>query len=307
MNKISFVIPCYNSEHTIKQVVEEIVDTVKNLYDFEIILVNDGSKDNVINVISEMARINKSIKVIDLVKNFGQHAALLTGLRYVGGDIAVCLDDDGQTPPSECLKLIDDIVLNDRDVVYARYNAKHHTAFRNFGSKINDLMACIMLEKPKELYLSSYFACKRIIVDEIVRYTNSYPYMAGLILRSTNKIGNVDINHRSRAVGTSGYTFGKLLSLWLNGFTAFSIKPLRAASILGFMISMFGFIYGIVLIIKKITNQVAVLGYSSLMAMMLFMGGLIMLILGLIGEYLGRIYLCINNQPQAVIRNTINI
>lgn len=304
--KLSFVIPCYNSEKTIEKVVDEIIGTVKSNNDYEIILVNDGSKDNTFKVISSMANKNKYIKVINLVKNFGQHSALITGLRYTTGEIAICLDDDGQTPANECYKLINEI-HNGYDVVYAKYNIKQHSSFRNFGSKINDAMTCILLNKPKELYISSYFACRRYIVEEIVKYKNPYPYMQGLILRSTNNITNIEVNHRNREMGNSGYTVKKLFSLWMNGFTAFSVKPLRIATIIGFIIAIIGFIYGAILIIKKLCNLTIVLGYSSIMATLLFLGGIIMLMLGLIGEYIGRIYICINDSPQSIVKETINL
>lgn len=163
-----------------------------------------------------------------------------------------------------------------------------------------------MLGKPKDLYLSSYFAAKRFIVDEMARYTNPYPYVIGLVLRTTKKIANVDVNHREREIGTSGYTLGKLLALWFNGFTAFSIKPLRMATALGGFSAFAGFLYGIYTIIKKLVNPNVVIGFSSLMAAIVFIGGMIMLMLGIIGEYIGRIYISMNNSPQYVIRECIN-
>lgn len=304
--KLSFVIPCYNSEKTIESVVNEIIKTVIEKNDYEIILINDGSKDNVFDVISSLAKKNKNIKAINLAKNFGQHAALITGLRYASGDITICLDDDGQTPADECYKLINEI-HNGYDVVYAKYNTKQHSSFRNFGSKINDLMTRSLLNKPKDLYISSYFACKKFIVNEIVKYNNPYPYMQGLVLRTTTNISNVEVNHRNREIGNSGYTIKRLLGLWMNGFTAFSVKPLRIATITGSIVAVIGFIYGIILIVKKLCNLTLVLGYSSIMATLLFIGGMIMLMLGLIGEYIGRIYICINDSPQSIIKETINI
>ena len=303
--EISFVIPCYNSEKTVGGVIDEIRSSVKEK-EYEIILVNDGSKDNVYDVLSKYAKKDKKIKVINLVKNFGQHSAIMSGLRYSSGDIVVCLDDDGQTPANEYQKLVKEIKKGN-DVVYAKYEGKQHSWFRNFGSKVNDLMTCVLLNKPKDLYISSYFACTRTIVDELIKYENPFPYLQGLILRTTNRIANVEINHRKRENGESGYTIAKLLGLWMNGFTAFSIMPLRIATTVGFVFALLGFLYGIILIIRKITNNIEILGYSSIMAVMLFIGGLVMIMLGLIGEYIGRIYICLNNQPQAVIRNTINL
>lgn len=192
------------------------------------------------------------------------------------------------------------------DVVYARYEIKKHSAFRNFGSHVNEWMTRVMLGKPKELYLSSYFAVKRFIVDEMLRYTNPYPYVIGLVLRATKNITNVDVKHRERQVGTSGYTIGKLLALWFNGFTAFSIKPLRVATAIGAFSAIAGFLYGIYTIVKKLVNPNVVIGFSSLMSAMVFIGGMVMLMLGIIGEYIGRIYISMNNSPQYVIRECID-
>ncbi len=303
MSKISFVIPCYRSEHTIEAVVAEIMDTMKGLaaYDYDIFLVNDCSPDNTFSVIRQICEKYNNIKGISLAKNFGQHAALMAGLRKSDGDIVVCLDDDGQTPANEVGKLIDAIEQG-RDVVYASYNSKKHSAFRNFGSHINDIMTRIMLGKPKELQLTSYFAAKRFVVDSMLQYEHSYPYVIGLVLRATKNISNVPVNHRKREVGSSGYTMRKLLSLWFNGFTAFSILPLRIATATGVFFAVAGFLYGIYTVIKKLVNPAVPMGFSSLMAAVVFFGGMLMIMLGLIGEYIGRIYICINRSPQYVIR-----
>lgn len=303
MSKISFVIPCYRSEHTIEAVVAEIMDTMKGLaaYEYDIFLVNDCSPDNTFSVIRQICEKYNNIKGISLAKNFGQHAALMAGLRKSDGDIVVCLDDDGQTPANEVGKLIDAIEQG-RDVVYASYNSKKHSAFRNFGSHINDIMTRIMLGKPKELQLTSYFAAKRFVVDSMLQYEHSYPYVIGLVLRATKNISNVPVNHRKREVGSSGYTMRKLLSLWFNGFTAFSILPLRIATATGVFFAVAGFLYGIYTVIKKLVNPAVPMGFSSLMAAVVFFGGMLMIMLGLIGEYIGRIYICINRSPQYVIR-----
>lgn len=304
---VSFVIPCYCSSRTIGRVVEEICTTMEKLeqYRYEIILVNDSSPDDTFDVIRRICAEREEVCGVNLAKNFGQHAALMAGFHYVHGDIVVCLDDDGQTPASEVGKLLAKIEEG-FDVVYAKYAHKQHSVFRNFGSKVNELMTRVMLGKPKDLYLSSYFAANRFIVDEMARYTNPYPYVIGLVLRTTKKIANVDVNHREREIGTSGYTLGKLLALWFNGFTAFSIKPLRMATALGGFSAFAGFLYGIYTIIKKLVNPNVVIGFSSLMAAMVFIGGMIMLMLGIIGEYIGRIYISMNNSPQYVIRECIN-
>lgn len=303
---ISFVIPCYRSENTLEAVVDEIGQVMMGLpaYDHEIILVNDGSPDDTWGTIKTVAEKNSdTVTGINLAKNFGQHAALMAGLGASKGDIVICLDDDGQTPADEADKLIR--ALDDgADVAYARYSHKQHNFFRNFGTAMNEWMASAMIGKPKELYVSSYFAAKRFVVDEMIKYEGSYPYVIGLVLRTTKNIVNVDVTHRKREVGESGYTLSKLFGLWINGFTAFSIKPLRIATLSGFVFAFVGFLYGIYTVIKKFVYPIAPMGFAALMSAIMFIGGMIMLMLGMIGEYLGRMYISQNKNPQYVIRET---
>lgn len=305
--KISFVIPCYRSEKTLPVVVGEIKEKMQSMsnYDYEIVLVNDCSPDNTFGVIRQLCEENKNIIGINHAKNFGQHAALMAGFHFATGDIVVCLDDDGQTPANEVDKLIEKIEEG-YDAVYAEYEHKQHSGFRNWGSHLNKKMTEVMLGKPKELYVSSYFAVRRFIVEEMLNYTGAYPYVIGLVLRSTKNICNVTVNHRERMEGTSGYNLKKLLALWMNGFTSFSILPLRIASYSGSIIAFIGFIYAIYVIIRKIVDPTRMLGWSSTISVILILGGLILLVLGLIGEYVGRIFISINNSPQYVIRNVIN-
>ena len=308
MQKISFVIPCYKSERTLASVVAELNDKMKSLaaqYTYEVILVNDDSPDDTYGVIRTLATQNDNILGISLARNFGQHAALMAGFHHVTGDIVVCLDDDGQTPASEADKLINAVNAG-ADVAYAKYAHKKHSFFRNFGSLVNEKMLQFLLGKPKELIVSSYFAAKRFVIDEVIRYDKSYPYMMGLVLRTTNRIVNVDVAHREREVGRSGYTLGKLLTLWMNGFTAFSVTPLRVSTWCGCIFAIFGFLYGIYTIIKHFVVGIAPWGYDSLMSMLSFIGGMILLMLGLTGEYIGRMYIGMNNAPQYIIREITN-
>ncbi len=302
---ISFVIPCYRSAHTLPGVINEIRETMEKLaaYDYEVVLINDCSPDDTFETIKRLCQENHNITGINLAKNFGQHSALMAGFHYVKGEIVICLDDDGQTPADEAGKLIEGIEQG-ADVVYAKYNHKHHSGFRNWGSHVNELMTRVMLGKPKELYISSYFAARRFIVEEMKRYTYAYPYVIGLVLRSTKNIINVEVEHRDRKEGTSGYTIGKLLGLWFNGFTAFSVKPLRIATVTGAVCALVGFLYGIYTIVKKIfiNPPGLVTGFSALMSVMVFIGGMLMLMMGLVGEYMGRMYISMNNSPQYVIR-----
>lgn len=308
MKKISFVIPCYRSEHTLPGVIEEIEKKMQQLvqYEYDIFLVNDCSPDNTMGVIRRLCEEKENIKGIGFARNFGQHSALMAGLRHCDGDYVVCLDDDGQTPADEVDKLLDKLEEG-YDAVYAKYEHKQHSAFRNLGSKVNERMLRVMLEKPASLYVSSYFAVKRFVVEDMIRYENSYPYVIGLVLRATKNITNVVVQHREREEGTSGYTLKKLLGLWFNGFTAFSIKPLRIATIIGGGFAGMGFVYGVYTIIKRFVNPDVPIGFSSMMSAVVFFGGMIMLMLGLIGEYIGRIYISLNNSPQYVIRERLNV
>ena len=306
MKTVSFVIPCYRSERTIRGVADEIRETMRTLpdYDWELVLVNDCSPDGTFDVIRSLAREDAHITAVDLAKNFGQHAALMCGMRHTRGDVVVCLDDDGQTPADEVGKLLAKLEEG-CDVVYASYEDKRESGFRRFGSRVNRRMTEIMLAKPRELELTSYFAARRFLVDEMLRYEHCYPYVMGLVLRSTKRVANVPVRHRDRETGSSGYTLAKLLSLWMNGFTSFSVKPLRIATYCGASAALIGFIYLIVILIKHFVDSSIPEGWASTMALMLLLGGIILLVLGMIGEYIGRIYMCINASPQYVERQVI--
>lgn len=308
MKKLSFVIPCYCSEKSVGNVINEVIETVTNdgRYDYEIICINDFSKDNTLEVLKELAEGNKKIKVIDLSRNFGQHSALMAGFNHVSGDIVVCLDDDGQNPPSEMFKLIDKLEEG-YDLVSAKYKEKKRSLIRRLGTKVSFWMSSYFIGKPKDIDLNSYYVFRRYVVDEIIKYKNAYPFVHGLILRITRNMANVEIEHKEREHGKSGYSFKKLLSLWMNGFTAFSEKPLRIASVLGCLFSACGFLYGIFTIINKILHPEVPMGYSSIMTAVLIISGITMLFLGLLGEYIGRIYISINNAPQFAIKETYNL
>lgn len=308
MKKISFVIPCYRSEHTLPHVIAEIDEKMREMtdYEYDIFMINDCSPDNTMGAIRSLCQESDNRRGISFARNFGQHAALMAGLRHADGDYIVCLDDDGQTPADEVDKLIAKLEEG-YDAVYAKYEHKQHSAFRNIGSKVNELMTRVMLDKPGDLYISSYFAVKRFVAEDMIRYENSYPYVIGLVLRATRNITNVVVNHREREEGSSGYTIKKLFGLWFNGFTAFSVKPLRIATAIGGGSACAGFIYGIYTIIKRLVNPDVPVGFSSTMSAIVFFCGMIMLMLGLIGEYIGRIYISLNNSPQYVIRERLNM
>lgn len=308
MKKLSFVIPCYCSEKSVAGVVEEIITTVQNdgRYDYEIICVNDYSKDGTLFVLRKLAEENPKIKVISFSRNFGQHSALMAGFHYVTGDIVVCLDDDGQNPPGEMFKLIDKLEEG-YDLVSAKYEEKKRSLLRRLGTKFSFWMSSYFIGKPKGIDLNSYYVFKRYVLNEIIKYKNAYPFVHGLILRITRNMANVTIEHKRREHGKSGYSLKKLVSLWMNGFTAFSEKPLRMVSVLGVLCAGGGFLYGLYTILNRIFNPDVPLGYSSIMVAIFMLSGIIMLFLGLLGEYIGRMYICLNNAPQFAIRETYNV
>lgn len=306
--KVSFVIPCYCSHESILSVVEEIERIILSItHEYEIILVNDCSPDNTWKIISDLAKKKCYIKAINLSRNSGQHAAILAGFRYVTGDIITVLDDDGQTPIDNLFTMID-LIKRDYDVVSARYiDRSRKSLFRDIGSKLNMMMSEWLIERPKGVIVSVFFVAKRFVIDEVIKYNQPYPYVEGLILRVTHNVMTLEMNQRSRMSGHSGYSLKKLFGLWLNGFTSFSIKPLRLTTYIGSIVALGGMLFAAITIIRKIVGSNVQIGWSSLMTAILVIGGCILIVLGLIGEYLGRIYLSINNTPQSVVKETIGI
>lgn len=300
---LSFIIPCYRSENTIEFVIQDIVSLMKDHKEdnYEIITINDGSPDNVLKKLIELTNQYDVLKVIDLANNFGQVNATYAGMKQAQGDIVIMLVDDGQTPVQETYRLVEQLD-NGYDVAIAEYNDKKNGFLRKIGSAINESMMRWVINKPKNLVLSDFWAMRKFISDELCACTAPSVYMSGYLLRITNNIVNVSMDGQNRISGQSGYSIGKLISLWLTGFTAFSIKPLRAMTGLGFLVSLTGFILSCVTIIRKLLNPNILAGYASIMSVMLLLGGCILLMLGLIGEYIGRAYMCVNDNPQYVIR-----
>ena len=308
MTLLSFVIPCYGSEKTIEYVVNEIIEVVsqRKEYDYEIICVNDASPDNVLEILTSLASSNKRIKVIDLAKNRGKTSAIMAGYNFVSGDIVINLDDDGQCPMDKLWDLIE-CLSSECDVAIAKYPKKKQSAFKNFGSRVNNFTIGVLIGKPRDIVLNNFSVVKKFVINEVINYKNPYPYLSGLFFRTTSKIKNVVMEERTRYDGGKGnFTFSKSFSLWINGLTAFSVIPLRFASFIGIICAFFGFAFGLFTIVRKLVASNVSSGWSSIFSTILFIGGLIMLMLGVIGEYIGRIYISINNAPQYVIRNIIN-
>ena len=306
MPMISFVIPVYNSEKTISEVVHRICSTMKAFSspcDFEIILINDGSRDSAFEKCCQLGREIPNVRPYSLSKNFGQSNAIMAGFNMVRGDYVVCLDDDLQTIPEEFPKLYRKL-LEGYDVVFGYYEHKQHSAFRNFGTWLNGRMQQFILKKPVGLHTSTYFIVRRYVVDNMIQYNKPFPYVEGLLLLMTGSIASIPIDHAKRRYGKSGYSFSKLVDLWFNGFTNFSVRPLRVVSLLGGIFSVCAFIMMIIFLISKLLNVNEPTGWTSTIVVVLFIGGVQLLSLGLLGEYIGRIYLSVNQTPQFVLRDS---
>ena len=306
MNKISITIPCYKAQETIEKLINEIQEEMKNHkeYSYEIILVNDCSPDGTYEIIKKLAENDDHIIALDLAKNFGESSALMAAYSKVTGDYIVRMDDDGEHNPKDLFKLINKLEEG-YDYVCAKFNNYHHSLYKRLGSRFNYWFLTKMMDIPTGSIMSSYNVAKRYVIEEIKKYENPKPYIDGMVWAITTRTTYVEIDHGYRYAGESGYDFKKSIALWLNGVTSFSIKPLRLASLCGFIFSILGFFIGLIVIVDKLIHPGIEAGWTSLFAMMIFIGGFIMLFLGLLGEYVGRGYLIDNHIPQFVIRDEI--
>jgi len=305
---VSVVIPCYRSKLTIRTVVDEIKETVKSRegWDYQIVLVNDCSPDETFSVIRELCEEDSRIIGVDMSRNFGQETAIVAGLGYATGDAIVVMDDDGQHPTHEMWKLIEKM-QEGYDIVYAAFPHKHHSWFKRFTSNlhgvINEWIGC----KPKGIILSSFWCLSPFCAKELSKYHSPFTSRGGYMMRITQRFANVEIDeHRDRLAGSSGYNLKKLLELWFSNFTNFSIVPIRAMAKLGWIVAAAGFLFGLYLIIRKLVDPSVAIGYTSIMSVILFIGGVIMAMIGFMGEYIGRTYMTVSGMPQFIVRQTIN-
>src|SRR5213082_1621124 len=303
--ELSLVIPVYNGSRTIGPLVEQTAKIFGST-SFEIVLVNDGSADDSEKVCAQLAvKFPQNVTFVHLSRNFGEHSAVLAGFTEARGRYIAVLDDDGQNPAEEVVRMLDELKRKNYDVVYGHYIEKKHSRFRNLGSRFNDRIATLMLHKPKDLYLSSFKVMNRFVVNEITRYRGPYPYTDGLIYRVTRNIGQISVEHRTSAGGSSRYTLRRLVRLWLNMFLNFSIKPLRLSIYIGLLASCLSIVLLVAILIDKlwITNNLTV-GIPTVLGSVVFFSGIQLMILGLVGEYLGRLYLDQTGTPQFVVRYT---
>lgn len=302
---LSFVIPLYYSEATIAALVREISElTVDGGH--EIVLVNDGSRDRTAEICRELVRASAvSVVYVEHSRNFGEHNAVLTGWRHARGDYIVNLDDDGQNPPREALRLWHEARDKQLDVVFGHYQVKQHSAWRNFGSWFTNRMTDWALDKPVGFYLSSFRCVSRFAAHQVAEYAGPFPYIDGLLLQVTQRIGSLEVNHAARQAGQSGYTFRRLVRLWMSAWINFSVLPLRVATVLGVVLAVAGLIGLLVVAWLRLTHQGPAFGWGSLMAALLIFSGTQLLILGVFGEYLGRMFISINRRPQSVVREVV--
>lgn len=304
---VSIVIPCYNSEATIRKVVEMVMEEFRKIekYDCEFVLVNDCSKDKTFEEIRSLAKDYPEVHGINLMRNFGQHNALMAAMNYAKGDYVLGMDDDMQTHPSQIHKLIGKMEEG-YDLVYGCYPKKKNSFLKNFSSKLNEVSSRILLNRPKEIVSSNFWMITKAVRDEVIKYTSYNPYVDGIFYRTTHNIGNVEVEHFKREVGTSNYTLKKLIRLWL-AYWNYSVIPLRISSVLGGVSACGGFLAALVIIIHKILNPDITVGWSSTICIMVVFFGLVLMVLGIIGEYLGKMILSLNNTPQYIIRETVNL
>lgn len=303
---ISIVIPCYYSEKSIRKVVKLVIEEFEKNegYECEFVLVNDGSKDGTFEEIKKLGAEHPNVCGVNLMRNFGQHNALMASLQYANGDYILGMDDDLQTHPSQIFKLIHKIEEG-YDLVYGTYPEKKNSSLKNLSSKLNEVSSRIMLNRPKEIVSSNFWIITKAVKEEVKKYDSFNPYIDGIFYRVTHNIGNVEVEHFKREFGTSNYTLKKLMNLWL-AYWNFSVIPLRVSFFLGMFSALAGVLIAIAVVINKIVYPDITVGWSSTLCVMVLFFSLVLMVLGIIGEYLGKIILILNNTPQYIVRETVN-
>ena len=306
---ISIVVPVYNSSSIIDDLTKDILSVIKKISDvnkIQLILVNDCSTDESWKKISKLSSEYKEIVIgVNLMRNYGQHNAIMAGLRLADGDYIILLDDDYQHPPKEIPKILSKI-KEGYDVCYTNYKNNTYSKLKIFGSWVNKKISNILIDKPKSIYLSSYKCLTQKVLKEIIKYDGPFVYIDGLIFDITKNVTSVDIEHSERKLGKSNYNIFKLVSLWLRVLTNFSIVPLRIATFVGFFMTFVSFIFVIFISILKFKNPDIAAGWASLSTLIVFFSGVQLILIGLVGEYIGRSYIKLNKKPQFVVREYIN-
>lgn len=300
---LSIVVPVYRGATTVGRLVEALA-RLRPEGGLEVVLVNDGSPDESDQVCRALlVQAPVPIIYVEHARNYGEHNAVMTGLRHARGRYVITMDDDLQNPPEEVVRLYDHARNGGWDVVYTRYAKKQHAGWRNLGSRFANLVADTLLDKPSGLYLSSFRCMSALTAEAVVRYQGPYPYIDGLIMQSTQRIDSLEVQHLPRAEGHSNYTLTRLIRLWLNLATSFSLIPLRLAIFAGATMAALGALGAVAVIVEALVTANRPSGWASTMVVLLLVGGVQSMMLGVIGEYVGRTFLSANGKPQATIRS----
>lgn len=304
---ISIVIPCYNSEGTIERVVEETMETFRKLegYECEMVLVNDHSRDRTYEAISRAAKKYPNVIGVNLAKNFGQHNALMAALHYTHGEAVIGMDDDLQNHPSQIPEFLKKFEEG-YDVVFGVFKERKFSTIKNITGAISRLLLVWLTDQPKDIKMSSFWLARRYVIDEVMRYEGSNVFLQLLFFRTTGHIADIEIEHFEREIGTSNYNFRRGLKHFMSCLNYTAI-PLRLATFFGVLFSATGFVGALIVLIRKLLFPHIAVGWSSLMCCMMIFFGIVFLMLGIIGEYIGKLILTINKTPQYVVRDTVNV
>jgi len=302
---LSIVIPVYNSRDIVFNLLETIKNNINFVNKYEVILVNDNSSDDSWRKIVELKDSYPFLKGVNLMRNFSQHNAIMAGLNEASGEVIVTMDDDLQHNPAD-IKLIYEKIKNEGwDVCYTKFRSKNHKSWKLLGSDFNDYVANLLIKKPKDLYLSPFRGMTRQVKDFVIEYNGPYPYVDGLILSVTTHVTSVEVEHHCRLVGDGNYTLVKSIALWTKMATGFSVLPLRFATYMGIFVSFFSLLLLLLFVVQKFIYDAMPDGWTSIVVLILFFGGVQLLAIGIIGEYIGRTYLNVNKKEQYIIREKI--
>ncbi len=300
--QLSIVVPVYRSATCLPELARRARDHLARQFDsYELILVNDGSPDKSWDVIVQLTRENDFITGVNLRRNVGQDNAIMAGLNVATGDVIVIMDDDLQHDPAD-ISSLQARIQNGFDVVYARFEHKRQALWKNLGSWFNDRFAIMTLGKPKNIYMSPYKAIRREAVDEIIKYTGPYPYVDGLIFTVTSNISEVPATHHARFAGKGNYNLLRSIGVWLKLATGFSVIPLRLVTFLGGVISLLSFALASYFVVEALLLEREPSGWPSTIVAILFMGGIQLIGIGAVGEYIGRIFMTQNQRPQFTVK-----
>lgn len=304
---VSVVIPCYNSERSIAEVVELTMAEFAKLdsFDCEFVLVDDNSSDGTFAEITRLCERYPNVHGLSLMRNFGQHNGLMCAMNHVSGDYVLGMDDDMQTHPSQIAPILAKMGEG-YDLVYGVYRKSTNGSVKNLTSWLNKKTGRVLLGRPKDIQSSNFWCITRQVCDEVIKYKNYSPYVDGIFYRVTHNIGNVTIEHHEREYGQSGYTLKKLIKQWMAYFN-FSVIPLRIASVIGVVSAVVGFVMALVTVIRKLLDPTMLVGWASTISLMVFFFGLVLMVLGIIGEYVGDLVLAVNGTPQYIVRKKVNL